>query len=118
MAHQISAEVQKCIDNCLDCYRICTETANHCLTLGGAHADAKHIRLLLDCAEICQTSADFMLRSSDFHARTCAVCAEICKRCGDDCVRLGQGDGLMKACAEACRRCAETCQKMGAMAAV
>ncbi len=61
MAHQITAEVRQCIDNCVDCHNICTETANHCLTLGGAHADAAHIRLLLDCAEICQTSADFML---------------------------------------------------------
>ena len=28
----------------------------HCLGLGGAHADHMHIRLLLDCADICQTS--------------------------------------------------------------
>jgi hypothetical protein len=31
--------------------------------------------LLLDCAEICQTAANFMLRNSELHSRTCAVCA-------------------------------------------
>jgi hypothetical protein len=118
MAHQISQEVRRCIDDCLECYSICTETVDHCLELGGKHAEPKHIRLLLDCAKICQASGDFMLRSSNFHPRTCAVCAEICQRCADECERLANGDDLMRRCAEICRRCAESCKKMGAMATV
>ena len=31
--------------------------------------------VLLDCAEICQTSANFMLRGSPLHTNTCAACA-------------------------------------------
>jgi hypothetical protein len=104
-------EMRRCIDECLSCFRTCLETVTHCLEKGGRHAEASHIRLLLDCAEICQTSAGFMLRTSDLHTRTCAVCAEICERCARECEAFGD-DPVMRACAEACRRCAESCRQM------
>lgn len=66
-----------CIKECLSCHSICLNTVTYCLEQGGPHAEAGHIRLLLDCAEICQTSANFMLRGSLLHTRTCGVCAEI-----------------------------------------
>ena len=114
--HQQSAEMQECIDNCTACHAICVTTINHCLQLGGRHAEASHIRLLQDCAQICALSADFMLRASPFHQRTCGVCAEICERCAEECERLAEGDEQMRACAAACRRCAESCRRMSHMA--
>ena len=111
----MSEEMQQCIQNCTDCHRICLETVAHCLQMGGAHAEAGHIRTLLDCAEICQTSANFMIRGSQFHVRTCAVCAEICEACARECARFGD-DAQMQACAETCRRCAESCRRMATMA--
>jgi hypothetical protein len=66
--HHISSEIQRCIQNCLDCHRVCLQMAmNHCLELGGQHTEPKHFRLMLNCAEICQTSANFMLTGSDLH---------------------------------------------------
>lgn len=112
----ISKEMQKCIDECLNCYSICEQTVQHCLELGGKHAEANHIRTLQDCAEICRTSADFMLRNSPFHAQTCAVCAEVCRECERECRRMGD-DETMQQCAEACRSCAESCERMATMAA-
>ena len=109
----MSQEMQQCIQNCLDCHRICLETLTSCLQQGGKHAEATHIRTLLDCAEICQTSANFMLRGSDFHARTCGVCAEVCARCADSCAQMGN-DSQMQACADTCRRCADSCRRMAA----
>jgi hypothetical protein len=79
--------------------------------MGGEHAKPGHIRLLLDCAEICETSANFMLRTSDLHHLTCGVCAEVCTRCAEDCERFVD-DIMMQACAQACRHCAESCQEM------
>ena len=66
---------------------------------------------MLDCAEICQTSAHFMQRGSDLHRPVCAACAQVCQRCADDCERLSD-DNRMAACAEMCRRCAESCRHM------
>ena len=110
-------EMEQCIQNCTDCHNICVETTSHCLQLGGKHAEANHIRLLLDCAQICQTSADFMLRGSDLHGRTCDVCAEVCQRCAEDCERIDPNDAQMKECAEMCRRCAQSCREMARIAA-
>ncbi len=118
MAHtatHTSSKMQQCIDECLACHRVCLETVQHCLRMGGKHAEASHIRLLQDCAQICGTSADFMLRGSDLHARTCGVCAEVCERCAESCAQLG-GDTQMKACEDACRRCAASCREMAGMA--
>jgi hypothetical protein len=109
-------EMERCIQECQSCHALCLQTVRHCLQLGGEHATAAHIGLLLDCAEICQTSADFMLRGSRFHSRTCGVCAEVCEACAQDCERIGPNDQQMQACAQACRRCAESCRRMASMA--
>ena len=116
MAQERSPHMQSCIDDCLECHSICLETVTHCLQMGGKHAEPRHIRLLLDCAEICQTSANFMLRSSDLHGHTCGVCATVCTACAEDCERF-RDDPQMMACAEMCRRCAASCQEMARMAA-
>ena len=117
MAHKpISQDMRECITNCQQCAAICLETMSHCLALGGKHAQAMHINLLLDCPEICRTSAGFMLRGSELHPRTCGVCAEVCRACAESCDQLAGGDELMKRCAEMCRRCADSCERMSGMA--
>jgi hypothetical protein len=108
---QVNQEMQQCIQNCLDCHSICLNTVTYCLQKGGQHAEANHIRLLMDCAQSCQTSADFMLRSSNFHTQFCGACAQVCEQCAQDCDRMGD-DAQMKACADMCRRCAESCRQM------
>ena len=104
-------KLQACIDECTECFQICTSTVSHCLAEGGRHVEAAHLRLLLDCAEICRTSADFMLRGSTLHAETCRACAVACERCAESCSAFA-GDAAMERCAEACRRCAASCREM------
>lgn len=110
----LSQEMEQCIRNCTTCHEACLRTVAHCLGLGGKHAEASHIALLLSCADICITSARTMLLGSDVHKLTCAACAEICERCAADCERVDPNDAQMKACAETCRRCAESCRRMAA----
>jgi hypothetical protein len=114
--HDVSSDVQQCIQNCLDCHNSCLNTVTYCLQQGQHHADPAHIVMMLDCAEMCQTSANFMLRHSAFHMRTCDVCAEICKACAADCQKFSD-DMQMQSCADMCRRCAQSCQSMAAMMA-
>ena len=87
-------------------------TIQYCLRMGGKHAEEKHIRLLTDCAQICQISADFMIRGSEMHHEICAACAEVCGRCVDYCAALGAADEQMQECAEWCMRCEESCAEM------
>lgn len=112
---QFSGEMQTCIQNCLDCHSICLAIAPHCLQMGGEHASKGHITTLLGCAEICQTSANFMLLDSPLHPQTCAVCAEACEHCAEECEQMAHGDQQMVTCAQSCRRCAESCRQMASM---
>ena len=107
--HQLSAEMRACIDECLRCYQVCLGMAmTHCLEEGGPHVEPDHFRLMMACAEICRTSAHFMLLNSPHHKHICGECAEICEECANDCEQL---DG-MEECVTACRRCAESCRRM------
>lgn len=106
------SSIEQCIQNCQNCHAICEQTLFYCLQKGEPHVQASHMQVLLDCAQICQVGADFMLRNSPLHVKTCALCAEICTKCADSCERIDKNDPQMKACAEMCRRCAASCQQM------
>jgi len=100
-----------CIQACWTCRDICQATLyNYCMEQGGHHAEPAHVRLMADCIQICQTSADFMTRNSELHEAVCAVCAEVCEACGESCSLFD--DDQMKACAKACNDCAAICREM------
>lgn len=110
VAHSMSMD--ECIERCLECAEACEALVPHCLAMGGEHASVAHIRLLMDCADICTLSSRFMIRGSDLHMETCATCAAICDACAKDCERLAGDDQVMRDCALACRRCEESCRAM------
>lgn len=114
MHHQMSSDMQRCIELCQRCEASCLTTVSHCLHMGGEHASLSHINVLLDCVDTCATSANLMLRGSELHGRTCGVCADACERCAQDCERLANGDQHMLDCAGICRQCAESCRMMAA----
>lgn len=100
------------IKACLDCHSMCLQTAmNFCLERGGRHVEQEHFRLMLNCAELCQTSANFMLSDSPMHGRVCAVCAEACEACAKSCEQVGE----MRDCVDECLRCAKSCRSMESM---
>src|SRR5215203_5132272 len=98
--HHTHDEMRKCIQLCRDCHAMCTQTIAHCLKLGGRHATPDHIRLMVDCAQMCATSADYMLRESPFHDQICRLCSELCKQCGKDCKQVAGDDQMVKQCVE------------------
>lgn len=94
-----------------DCEAICIETIQYCLEIGGAHAAPRHIQLLQDCADICETTAKFVLRASAQHDGVASACADICELCAASCETFA-GDPQMKACANQCYLCASACRQM------
>lgn len=111
MHHHLNPEMQACMDACHTCHVSCLSMAmTHCLELGGTHAEPRHMRLMLDCAEICALTINFIARSSDHHRHICRECAEICRACAESC----EGLSGMEECAATCRRCAAACEKMAA----
>src|SRR3569623_797999 len=81
MMHQQpqSREMQACIDACNECHETCLQMLPYCLRAGGKHIEEQHLRLMINCAEICQTAANFMLSGSPLHGAVCAACAEKCQ---------------------------------------
>ncbi len=106
----MTKEVEQCLNSCTECHSICAEILTYCLEKGNKHTEPEHIKLLRDCAEICQTSANFMLRGSKFHALVCGACAQICQKCAEMCEKFGDDEKMMQ-CAEVCRRCADSCTR-------
>jgi hypothetical protein len=99
------------IQACWACRQECQDMLfNHCLEIGGKHLDPDHVRIMMDCIEMCQTAADAMVRRSPVHAVICTACAEVCDACADSCQKVG-GVG-MELCADACRECAALCRQM------
>jgi len=44
----LSAEMRACIEECLRCHTTCLSMAmNHCLTVGGKHAEPGHFKLVM-----------------------------------------------------------------------
>lgn len=115
--HHADDEMRVCIQLCRDCHAMCTETIAHYLKLGRRHAASDRIRVLMDCAQMCATTVDYMLRESPFHDRVCRLCTELCKQCGKDCLPVAGDDQLLKQCVEMCQRCAESCERMASKAA-
>lgn len=104
-------ERQVCIQNCVHCHLICRQMVQHSLQMGGVYAEASHVRLFEDCSEICEVTADFMLRESNHYRKLCAVCIEACDATSERCRRFPE-DTRMAACAAACEETSRVCKQM------
>jgi hypothetical protein len=87
------------------------QTVTHCLQRGGYLAEGEHVRLLLDCADVCRVTADFVARGSEFHEAACDLCAGICLRCAELCELIADAAKLHE-CADVCRSCADACMAL------
>ena len=103
--HDTTNQAMKdCIHACENCHHICTTHEG----LDHPRLAPEHLRLMRDCAEICETAANFMLARSPYHHKVCALCEEICDACAESCAKI---DGMQR-CVEVCRRCAGNCHQV------
>ena len=99
------------LDTFRACRRACLAAVRHALDADGPQLDDAQIRLLLDGAEVCETSIRFRRRNSTLDPRVCTVCVAICERCAALCDRFGD-DAVMRTCRDACRHCASVCRRL------
>jgi len=96
------------IQSCWHARNTCQDTLyNRCLEMGGRHMEERHVKLMVDCIAICQTTADCMTRHSSMFDAISSACAKVCEATAESCERIGGAE--MIRCAEACRRCAKAC---------
>jgi hypothetical protein len=93
-----------------DCVDACNRCLAYCLRQGGHHAEFEHIGRLMDCLEVCITTADLAGRNSPVAPSLIQVCAEVAEDCAMSCDEHGGAeDAEMLRCSEACRDLAEWC---------
>lgn len=102
-------EIQRSIDICLAAHRACVNAIGYCVEKNDEQLTSGLLRILMDAAEITQTTANFMLRGSTLHDLACNFCCEVAEKCAWQCERFEE-DSVMKACAAACRRAADACR--------
>ena len=105
---------EACIDSCWRSHVMCLETEHYCIMKGGLHVASTHLALLSDCAEMCEKTANSLLRRSSLHAAVCIACAQMCDACAKECEAFN-GDERMSLCARTCRECAVHCRDMSKM---
>jgi hypothetical protein len=110
IATQLDPLMQECLRNCTECHQVCLQTAVDPDVVGKISAD--DLKLLVNCAEICRTCADFMATISAFHRPLCGLCAQVCEACAKMC--RGYHIAAMDECAQVCDRCADSCRRMSA----
>jgi hypothetical protein len=110
--NRLSVNMEDAIQNAMECSRIAQSCLQHCLSLGGKHADVEHISVMMECAEITRLSAQFMISTSDFTHDQCGVCARVCDACFESCDSIDPEDPHLNSCMVACRKCADSCRNM------
>lgn len=100
----------ECIALCLKCHAVCQETVAQALS-AAVRPEPSLVMTLLDCAEICQATANSMSRGSPVHTVFCAACAQVCDACAEACAKAKTAAAL-KPCADVCRDCAMSCHHM------
>lgn len=104
-----NAVVERCIEDCLQCLRWCSECRDESLAQDPTMMK-ESIRLCGECSELCRTCVPLLTGRSQFADRVCGVCSELCLACATECARH-EGETMRK-CALACRRCATTCAEV------
>lgn len=102
-----------CQENCENCYRVCLQTVVYAMQQHDRPFHESHLRLLMDCADICRTCANFLIRGSELRDCICRACAKICEHSAEFCGER-RDDPQMRLCEQVCLRCSESCAQMAA----
>lgn len=94
-----------------ECASACMECARGCLDEDEVKMLVKCIKLDLDCADICSTTARLIQRGSQVSQQQVGICADICNACGEECEKHAEKMEHCRICAELCRQCEKACNR-------
>jgi hypothetical protein len=81
---------------------------------GGEYDHSGNIRLLIDCAQVCETTAELQREHGTLPERNYDLCAEMCERAARVCAMFPH-DRMMLLGQDACRRGAAYCRQKAGM---
>lgn len=102
-------DLDRVIDDLMDTYRICHQTAAYCIDSGGDLATLERLRALDDCAEANLTLANFLLRASDHAYDVARLCQTVSAACAQEIEAIEHSDGQLRAAYAACHQSRHAC---------
>lgn len=109
----VTNSFQSCIDSCSKCTQACYECFEACINEPDLNARRSCVKMLIECARMCETSVASMSMNAQFSKQHCKMCADVCDACAKECDMFT--DDHCKKCADICRMCADECRKMSNM---
>ena len=110
------AELARCVEACVICATTCTSCADACLSEEMVKELAHCIRINLDCAAICATTGQILLRQTEpewrLLYRQVQACQAACRACAATCDQHAQMHDHCRVCAAVCRDCEQACDKL------
>jgi hypothetical protein len=100
------ARFKDCIEACLKCVHMCYRCASADLQEEQHHM-ARCVQLNLECAAVCNATAQLMSLGSEQSVAIAKLCAEICRKCEGECRKHIMQH--CQECANACHHCAVLC---------
>lgn len=95
---------------CLRAHEACEAAVGHVLRAGEGAVDER-VGTLLDCSDVCRTTARHIRQGSPLLRGTAGVAAELCERAAEACAALAALPA-MATYAETCRRSAGCCRRV------
>jgi len=99
--------IEKCLYCCIECGRAFQARTR---PQGAELPEALQLSLV-ECAEICRTTASFLRWDSAYWEAACALCADICMKCAWECARVSE-DEQIRIARDACEQCAVLCREL------
>jgi hypothetical protein len=97
-----------------DCAQTCLLCADACLAEDMVDQLRRCIRLNLDCAAICRTTAEVLGRQVEPDTAVVRAvleaCIAACAACGQECASHAEMHEHCRVCAETCQRCEQACR--------
>jgi hypothetical protein len=98
------------------CATVCATCADACLGEKEIDPLRRCIRLDLDCAEVCATTARILVRQTDAPAELAHAllhtCSLACQLCADECGSHAEMHEHCRICSGTCRECQEQCNQL------
>jgi hypothetical protein len=90
------------------CTAICERVGGNLLSSQDIYMRGNQLKLMKDCADICNTCAMYMARNSPYTQSLANYCAYVCEACANECLRFSDHDSQL--CGQTCLECARACR--------
>lgn len=106
---EAGVDLDRIIDDLMETYRICQQTAAYCIDSGGDLATLDRLRALDDCAEANLTLANFLLRASEHAPDVARLCHDVSGACARQIADVEHSNGQLRAAFAACTQSRHAC---------